>query len=474
MGQEGDVQRGGFRLDGPVTSRDKVDRRLCLLGSWWYTRAPSVFVLLGSKSSSLSMRVQALYRCGRIDIGMTAVAAAARRSGRGVKRICIDIWATVSRFPMKLLGPADPPNDDSSNENEIEFYVALSEAIRSFVGIEGRGRLFKENKNDDQRNEEKRVGLMVVWHGSLASRLRCRNECWSIRKCNVRYLWREYRGSRIKVQLLRIFQSSVTICRSDKIALFLVINLLNLERTAERAPRYFFFLSFFFSPNKSRFLQRKFYLKSAYIGNNANRYFDGASRDKKRLAELTTQFEAKWLSSCRRKYKFLRKSSLKHTSHVARAFEIAKNQLSMLTSNQIQKMFTALLPTVSKVPHYFAPITGLALLLLSVSAENRASSASYLLFVDASPCLLRPVDAAIVVAMHKAAAMRRVRVECVVAADLLGSGEFFNWSIVLETERESCPDDLRVAELRGCRYATAACPIFSWRARTLDNRDIET
>ncbi|EGI57463.1 hypothetical protein G5I_14532 [Acromyrmex echinatior] len=253
MGQEGDVQRGGFRLDGPVTSRDKVDRRLCLLGSWWYTRGS---LLLGFKSLSLSTRMQALYRCGRIDIGMTAVAAAAaRRSGRGVKRICIDIWATVSRFPMKLLGPADPPNDDSSsqtvwfnalalrysvaqitqtiaamfvcvrglrlydifgneeilrddqtlfetyldraedkgltrdvepstfihkNENEIEFYVALSEAIRSFVGIEGRARVFRENKNDDQRNEEKRVGLTVVWHGSLASRLRCRNECWSV------------------------------------------------------------------------------------------------------------------------------------------------------------------------------------------------------------------------------------------------------------------------------------------------------
>ncbi|KYN21181.1 hypothetical protein ALC57_06452 [Trachymyrmex cornetzi] len=218
MGQEGDVQRGGFRLDGPVTSRDKVDRRLCLLGSWWYTLS----LLLDSKSSSLSMRMRALYRCGRIDIGMTAVAA--RRSGRGVKRICIDIWATVSRFPMKLLGPADPPNDDSSsqtvwfnalalrysvaqitqtiaaivcvrglrlydifgneeilrddqtlfgtrsadraedkgltrdvepstfihkNENEIEFYVALSEAIRSFVGIEGRARVSRENKNDD-------------------------------------------------------------------------------------------------------------------------------------------------------------------------------------------------------------------------------------------------------------------------------------------------------------------------------------
>ncbi|KYN07168.1 hypothetical protein ALC62_01834 [Cyphomyrmex costatus] len=32
MGQEGDVQRGGFRLDGSVTSRDKVDRRLCVRG----------------------------------------------------------------------------------------------------------------------------------------------------------------------------------------------------------------------------------------------------------------------------------------------------------------------------------------------------------------------------------------------------------------------------------------------------------
>lgn len=30
-GRQGDVQRGGSRLDGPVTSRDKVGRRLCLL-----------------------------------------------------------------------------------------------------------------------------------------------------------------------------------------------------------------------------------------------------------------------------------------------------------------------------------------------------------------------------------------------------------------------------------------------------------
>lgn len=30
----------------------------------------------------------------------------------------------------------------------------------------------------------------------------------------------------------------------------------------------------------------------------------------------------------------------KHMSHVARAAEIAKNQLSMLTSNQMQQMFT--------------------------------------------------------------------------------------------------------------------------------------
>lgn len=86
----------------------------------------------------------------------------------------------------------------------------------------------------------------------------------TIRKCNVRYgmpilrssgdlIWvntlaRIYRGSHIKMQLLRIFQSSVTICRSDKIALFLVINLLNLECTAECAPQCFFFF------NKSRFL----------------------------------------------------------------------------------------------------------------------------------------------------------------------------------------------------------------------------
>ena len=54
MGQEGDVQRGGFRLDGPVTSRDKVDR-LCLLGSWWYTRAPSLRCGFASISRSLSL-----------------------------------------------------------------------------------------------------------------------------------------------------------------------------------------------------------------------------------------------------------------------------------------------------------------------------------------------------------------------------------------------------------------------------------
>lgn len=71
------------------------------------------------------MRMRALYR---IDIGM-AVAAATRRSGRGVKRICIDIWATVSRFPMKLLGPADPPNDDSSSQTVWFNALALRYSV---------------------------------------------------------------------------------------------------------------------------------------------------------------------------------------------------------------------------------------------------------------------------------------------------------------------------------------------------------
>jgi len=85
--------------------------------------------------------MQAVYRCGRIDIGMTAVAAAARRSGRGVKRICIDIWATVSRFPMKLLGPADPPNDDSSSQTvwfnalALRYSVAANNANDSDVRL---------------------------------------------------------------------------------------------------------------------------------------------------------------------------------------------------------------------------------------------------------------------------------------------------------------------------------------------------
>ncbi|KYN07170.1 hypothetical protein ALC62_01836, partial [Cyphomyrmex costatus] len=139
-------------------------------------------------------------------------------------------------------------------------------------------------------------------------------------------LWREYHRSYIKMQLLRIFQSSVTICRSDKIALFLVINLLNLECTIERVPQCLFF-------------------------------------------SLTT------LSSCQRKYKFLHKSSLKHMSHV-------------------------------------------------VIAKNTKSSIERLVFIGAFP--LSPstrVDAAIVVAMHKAAAMRRVRVECIVAADLFDSSD---------------------------------------------------
>lgn len=33
---------------------------------------------------------------------------------RGVKRTRIDIWATMSRFPMKSLGPTDLADDDSS------------------------------------------------------------------------------------------------------------------------------------------------------------------------------------------------------------------------------------------------------------------------------------------------------------------------------------------------------------------------
>jgi len=49
------------------------------------------------------------------------------------------------------------------------FYTLESFLIRfHFHEIEGRARVFRQNKNDDQRNEEKRVGLTVVWHGSLA------------------------------------------------------------------------------------------------------------------------------------------------------------------------------------------------------------------------------------------------------------------------------------------------------------------
>ncbi|EZA54286.1 hypothetical protein X777_06161 [Ooceraea biroi] len=98
MGQAGDVQRGGSRLDGPVTSRDKVGRRLRPPGSWWHTQ----FDLIDIKS---------VLRNFEIGIGMTG-AMAARRSGRGVKRICIDIWATVSRFPMKSLGPETHGDQD--------------------------------------------------------------------------------------------------------------------------------------------------------------------------------------------------------------------------------------------------------------------------------------------------------------------------------------------------------------------------
>jgi len=53
-----------------------------------------------------------------------------------------------------------------------------------------------------------------------------------------------------------------------------------------------------------------------------------------------------------------------------------------------------------------------------VHSESPFNSSFSSLLLDVSPCLLRPVDAAIVVVMHKAAAMRRVRVECIVATDV--------------------------------------------------------
>lgn len=69
-----------------------------------------------------------------------------------------------------------------------EWY--LDDLIRSFLEfflvkfhfreVEGRARVSRENENDDQRDEEKRVELTAVWHGSLVSRLWCRNECQSV------------------------------------------------------------------------------------------------------------------------------------------------------------------------------------------------------------------------------------------------------------------------------------------------------
>lgn len=76
-----------------------------------------------------------------------------------------------------------------------------------FREVEGRVRMFRENENDDQRDEEKRVELTAVWHGSLVSRLWCRNECQSVsptsfgpvsslvaikRKTECLELWRKY------------------------------------------------------------------------------------------------------------------------------------------------------------------------------------------------------------------------------------------------------------------------------------------
>ncbi|TGZ48597.1 Uncharacterized protein DBV15_10773 [Temnothorax longispinosus] len=108
----------------------------------------------------------------------------------------------------------------------------------------------------------------------------------------------------------------VTICRSDKIALFLVINLLNLECIAERA-------SFFFFNNGLRFFaaQKRFILRELLIYRKQRRIDISAERTEiKRDSSGTISFYAT-LSLCQRKMS---------------------------------------LPAESKVPHYFASITGLA------------------------------------------------------------------------------------------------------------------
>lgn len=103
-------------------------------------------------------------------------------------------------------------------------------------------------------------------------------KCWS-RSWFGSILWHEYRGSRIKVQLLRIFQSDVTICRSDKIALFLVINLLNLECIAKRVRNPFSFLTAGFTFCSVLFWRA--------LISKQQQHRIGANRNKRRLAELT-------------------------------------------------------------------------------------------------------------------------------------------------------------------------------------------
>jgi len=93
----------------------------------------------------------------------------------------------------------------------------------------------------------------------------------------TRILWIAHKSTAVAYFSIKRYH----ICRSDKIALFLVINLLNLECTVEYAYNTFFFLN-----SGPRFLQRKKrFIPRVLI--SETQIDISAERDKKRLAELT-------------------------------------------------------------------------------------------------------------------------------------------------------------------------------------------
>lgn len=73
-----------------------------------------------------------------------------------------------------------------------------------FHEIEGRARVFRQNKNDDQRNEEKRVGLTVMWQSGQSIMVpkrvleRLSNQFWTVSSLVAIKRRTEYSGRNAK------------------------------------------------------------------------------------------------------------------------------------------------------------------------------------------------------------------------------------------------------------------------------------